>query len=89
MVSSYSNPVGLIDYALVRGYSVANFEIAPLTFGYYSSESKVKSTIANLQKQGMAFYSENIYLLAGVLFQKQQKSPRDLSIELIELMTAL
>lgn len=89
MVSSYSNPVGLIDDALDRGYSVVNFEIAPLTFGYYSSEPKVKSAIANLQKQGMAFYSENIYLLAGVLFQKQQKSPRDLSIELIQLMTAL
>ena len=88
MVSSYSNPVGLIDYALDLGYSVANFEIAPLNFGYYSSEPKVKSAIANLRKQGMAFYSENIYLLAGVLFQKQQKSRRDLSIELIQLMTA-
>lgn len=88
MVSSYSNPVGLIDYALERGYSVANFEIAPLTFGYYSSEPKVKSAIATLREQGMAFYSENIYLLAGVLFKKQQKSQRDLSIELIQLMTA-
>jgi hypothetical protein len=88
MVSSYSNPVGLIDYALELGYSVANFEIAPLNFGYYSSEPKVKSAIANLRKQGMAFYSENIYLLAGVLFQKQQKSRRDLSIELIQLLTA-
>jgi len=36
----------------------------------------------------MAFYSENIYLLAGVLFKKQEKSQRDLSIELIQLMTA-
>ncbi len=88
MVSSYSNPVGLVDYALDRGYSVANFEIAPLSFGYYSSEPKVKSTIATLRKQGMAFYSENIYLLAGVLFKKQEKSQRDLSIELIQLMTA-
>ncbi|CAA9385222.1 Phosphopantothenoylcysteine decarboxylase / Phosphopantothenoylcysteine synthetase [uncultured Microcoleus sp.] len=88
MVSSYSNPVGLIDYALARGYSVANFEIAPLNFGYYSSEPKVKSAIATLREQGMAFYSENIYLLAGVLFKKQQKSQRDLSIELIQLMTA-
>lgn len=89
MVSSYSNPVGLIDYALDRGYSVAGFEIAPLTFGYYSSESKVKNAIATLRKEGMAFYSENIYLLAGVLFKQQQNSQRDLSIELIQLMTAL
>lgn len=89
MVSSYSNPVGLIDYALDRGYSVAGFEIAPLTFGYYSSESKVKNAIATLGKEGMAFYSENIYVLAGVLFKQQQNSQRDLSIELIQLMTAL
>jgi len=89
MVSSYSHPVGLINYASDRGYAVANFEMAPLTFGYYSSEPKVKSAIAALREQGMAFYSQNIYLLAGVLFKKQQKSQRDLSGELIQLMTAL
>ncbi|MCT7961778.1 SAM-dependent methyltransferase [Laspinema sp. D1] len=88
MVSSYSNPVGLIDYALDRGYSVANFEITPLNFGYYSSEPKVKRAIATLREQGMAFYSENIYLLAGVLFKNQQKAQRDLSRELIKLITA-
>lgn len=89
MVSSYSHPVGLIDYASSQGYAVANFEIAPLTFGYYSSEPKVKNAIALLRKQGMAFYSQNIYLLAGVLFKKQHKSQRDLSEELMQLMTAL
>lgn len=88
MVSSYSNPMGLIHSALDRGYSVANFEIAPLNFGYYSSEPKVKSAIATLRERGMAFYSENIYLLAGVLFKKQQKEQRDLSSELIKLITA-
>ena len=89
MVSSYSHPVGLINYAADRGYAVANFEMAPLTFGYYSSEPKVKSAIAHLRQQGIAFYSQNIYLLAGVLFKKQQKSQRDLSRELMQLMTAL
>ncbi|MCU0541655.1 MAG: methyltransferase [Oscillatoriaceae cyanobacterium Prado104] len=89
MVSSYSHPVGLINYACDRGYAVANFEIAPLTFGYYSSEPKVKNAIGLLRKQGMAFYSQSIYLLAGVLFKKQEKSQRDLSGELMQLMTAL
>jgi hypothetical protein len=37
----------------------------------------------------MAFYSENIYFLAGVLFKKQQKSTVDLSTELVQVMTAL
>jgi hypothetical protein len=89
MVSSYSHPVGLIDYAASQGYAVANFELAPLTFGYYSSEQKVKNAIATLREKGMAFYSQNIYLLAGVLFKKQQKSQRDLSGELMQLITAL
>lgn len=89
MVSSYSNPLGLIDYALERGYSVAGFEISPLSFGYYSSEPKVKKAIATLREQGKAFYSQNIYLLAGVLFKQQQKSHRDLSGELVKLMTVL
>lgn len=89
MISSYSHPAGLIDYASSQGYAVANFELAPLTFGYYSSEPKVKSAIALLREQGKAFYSQNIYLLAGVLFKQQQKSQRDLSGELRQLLTAL
>jgi len=89
MVSSYSNPEGLIDYAITRGYHIADFVISPLTFGYYSSDPKVKSRIEELRKNNMAFYSENIYLLAGVLFTKQEKSKVNLSTELVQLMTAL
>jgi methylase of polypeptide subunit release factors len=89
MVSSYSNPEGLIDYAITRGYSIANFIVSPLTFGYYSSEPKVKSRIEELRKNNMAFYSKNIYLLAGVLFTKRDKAKVDLSTELVQLMTAL
>ena len=88
MVSSYSNPKGLINYAVAKGYDIANFVVSPLKFGYYSSEPKVRNTILELQKNDMAFYSENIYLLAGVVFT-QQKSTEDLSTELIKLMTAL
>ena len=89
MLSSYSNPEGLINYAIAKGYYIANFLVSPLTFGYYSSEPKVKNTILELKKKGMAFYSEKIYLLAGVVFRKQHKSAVDLSTELIQLMTSL
>lgn len=89
MVSSYSNPEGLIDYAITKGYYVANFVITPLEFGYYSSEPKVRSRIEELRRNNMAFYSENIYLLAGVLFTKQEKSKVNLSTELLKLITAL
>ncbi len=87
MIASYSNPVGIIDYALTKGYSVANFIISPLSFGYYSSEPKVKNRIEELKQDNMAFYSKNIYLLAGVLFAKQ--SDQNLSTELVQLMTCL
>lgn len=89
MVSSYSNPEGLIDYAITQGYCIANFVITPLAFGYYSSELKVKNRIEELRKNNMAFYSENIYLLAGVLFTKQDKCNVNLSAELLKLITAL
>jgi methylase of polypeptide subunit release factors len=88
MLSSYSNPEGLIEHAKAEGYSILNFIISPLKFGYYSSEQKVKNTIVELRNNRLAFYSKNIYLLAGVLFT-HDKSAVDLSTELIQLMTSL
>lgn len=89
MVSSYSNPEGLIDYALAEGYCVADFIVSPLKFGYYSSEQKVRNRIKELQKINQAFYSNNVYLLAGVLFTKERSSTTDLSTELAQLLTCL
>lgn len=90
MIASYSNPVGAIDYALTNGYYIANFIVSPLNFGYYSSEPKVKNRIEELKQDNMAFYSKNIYLLAGVLFTKQSSSSKEnLSTELMQIMTCL
>lgn len=89
MISSYSNPEGLIDYAITKGYCTSNFLVSPLNFGYYSSEPKVMNRILELRTNKMAFYSKNVYLLAGVLFTKQQKAKVDLSTELVQLMTSL
>lgn len=89
MIASYSNPVGAIDYALTQGYHIANFIVSPLKFGYYSSEPKVMNRIKELQKDNMAFYSPNIYLLAGVLFTKQAACSENLSTELVQIMTCL
>lgn len=89
MISSYSNPVETIHYAIAQGYAVANFIVVPLKFGYYSSEAKVENSILELRKHRKAFYSENIYFLAGVLFKQQQESLSDISAELIQVMTAL
>ncbi|MDF5720180.1 MAG: SAM-dependent methyltransferase [Rhizonema sp. PD37] len=89
LISSYSNPKGTIEHAKANGYSVSNFLVLPLKFGYYSSEPKVKKHIAELQKNQMAFYSGDYYFLAGVLFKKRQYSTVDLSNELAQIMTSL
>ena len=89
LVSSYSNPKSTINHAKANGYSVENFIVLPLKFGYYSSEPKVKKHIEDLRKNKMAFYSGDYYFLAGVLFKKQQESKADLSNELAQVMTSL
>jgi methylase of polypeptide subunit release factors len=89
LVSSYSNPEGLIDYAIAKDYSVTDFIILPIQFGYYSSEQKVRDRIRELRRNNRAFYSDNIYLLAGVLFTKESASTVDKSTELVKLMTSL
>lgn len=89
MLSSYSNPEGMVNYAIDKGYYISDFIISPLTFGYYSSEPKVKNRIAELKANNKAFYSKNIYLLAGVLFTQQHADTVDLSTELLQLMTSL
>lgn len=89
MISAYSDPVGTIEYAIAQGYQVYDFIASPMKFSYYSSESKVNQRITELQDGGKAFYSENIYMLAGVLFNKSQDMKADLSTELIKIMTTL
>ncbi|MDX2241334.1 MAG: SAM-dependent methyltransferase [Leptolyngbyaceae cyanobacterium bins.302] len=89
MISSYSNPVDTVDHAIANGYYVSDFMVAPLQFGYYSSEPKVKHTIHQLKRDRRAFCSDNIYFLAGVLFKKQHRTAIDVSEEFIKVMTTL
>jgi hypothetical protein len=89
MISAYSNPVETVEYAIAHGYHVSDFMISPLKFGYYSCEPKVRNTIAQLREKQQAFYSENIYFLAGVLFKRNDRSSADLSAEFLKVMTAL
>jgi methylase of polypeptide subunit release factors len=89
LISSYSNPVETIALAQDQGYTVADFLVTPLQFGYYSSEPKVKNHIAAMRRDRKAFYSNHIYFLAGVLFKQRQLADVDLSSELLQVMTAL
>ena len=89
MVSSFSNPAGLIQYASEQGYSVVDFLIRPLRFGRYSSQPEVKSRIIELHQEYKAFFSEHYYLLAGVVFQKQNHADKELSADLMAAIQSL
>ena len=89
MISSFSDPEGTINHARTEGYSIADFTVVPLRFGYYSSEPKVRNRIEQMRENNTAFYSKNIYFLAGVLFKKQIGNSPDLSTELIQVLTSL
>ncbi|WP_404790195.1 SAM-dependent methyltransferase [Altericista sp. CCNU0014] len=89
MISAYSNPIEVVNYAADRGYKLVDFMLSPLRFGYYSCEPKVRAAIAELRRRNQAFYSENIYFLSGVLFRKDSESDLDLSEEFIKVMTIL
>ncbi|AFZ01761.1 hypothetical protein [Calothrix sp. PCC 6303] len=89
MISAYSDPVGTIEYAITQGYHVEDFIASPMSFGYYSSQPKVKQRMIELREHRKAFYSQNMYILAGVLFKKQHNLKVDISAELIKIMTAL
>ncbi|BAZ40011.1 hypothetical protein NIES4101_59720 [Calothrix sp. NIES-4101] len=89
LVSSYSNPKSTIEHAKTNDYYVSNFTVAPLKFGYYSSEPKVKQHIEEMRNNDIAFYSGDYYYLAGVLFSKKTKSEVDLSKELTQILTGM
>jgi methylase of polypeptide subunit release factors len=89
MISSYSDPIGTIEQAIAQGYQVIDFLTSPMSFGYYSSEPKVRQRITELRSEDKAFYSQNIYLLMGVLFTKERQGKLDLSNELIKVITSL
>lgn len=89
LVFSYSNPENLINHAKMKDYLVSDFILSSIQFGYYTLEPKVLNRIKELRRSNRAFYSKNIYLLAGVLFTKKTKYAVDLSTELMKLMTSL
>jgi len=89
MISSFSNPAGLLRYAGEQGYSVVDFLARPLSFGCYSSQPEVKKRINELRREHKAYYSEHYYLLAGVVFQKQNHADKELYAELMAIMRSL
>ncbi|WP_421658366.1 hypothetical protein [Leptothermofonsia sp. ETS-13] len=89
MISAYSNPIETVEYEIAQSYQTIDLMVTLLKFGYYSCEPKVKQAIEELWKNRKAFYSQNTYFLAGVLFRQKKVSSVDLSTEFLKVMTAL
>jgi hypothetical protein len=87
-VSSYSNPVALIDHARSNGYKVCDFQILPLPLGVYSRQDIVHERIREMQRAGKAFLTDDHYLVGSALFAKDDKEP-DLSAAFLGSLTAI
>jgi hypothetical protein len=88
LVSSFSNPLSVIEYASGCGYRVLDFAVRTMRFGSYSNESKVRERISELSGQGEAFVSSDRYCIAGVAWVKRRDAI-DLSESLARALTAL
>lgn len=75
MVSSYSDPVRVIEFARTVGYTMRSWVVMPLPFGEYSSEPVVAERIAEMQAEGTAFVSDQGYWLAGVDWSREAFEP--------------
>ncbi len=82
ILSGYSNPLAVIEYAAQRGYSVANFMIKTIQLGPWSREDKVFNHIKMLAAQGKAFLQGDRYCLAAVAWTRSPSSS-DLSSALV------
>ena len=88
LVSSFSNPLSIIEHALSLGYKVLDFTVRTMRFGIYSSEPEVCERIAQLSSQCEAFVSADRYCVAGVAWVKNP-GVADLSGPLARALTSL
>jgi hypothetical protein len=88
LVSSFSNPLSIIDFASSCGYRVLDFAVRTMRFGAYSSEPKIRERIAELSDSYEAFVSADRYCVAGVAWVKNPAAI-DLSDALARGLTSL
>lgn len=88
LVSSFSNPLSIIDYAASHGYRVLDYAVRTMRFGMYSSEPKVRERIAELSDGRKAFVSADRYCVAGVAWVKR-RDVIDLRGALAQALTSL
>ena len=82
-MSSYSNPVGLMEHAQSLEYKLIDFQISPMPFGMYSRQDIVWKRIQDMKASGKAFCSDEVYLVGSVLFTKEANGINDRSGEFL------
>ncbi|MDE2020225.1 MAG: SAM-dependent methyltransferase [Patescibacteria group bacterium] len=88
-VSSYSDPVAVVEHAQQLGYKIENFSISPLTLGVYSRQNIVQERLQEMRKAGKAFYSNDGYLVGGAFFTKENNGKPDLSDDFLASLTGI
>jgi len=89
MIASYSNPEKIIFKADQENYDVCDFLIAPVTIGEYSREKPVWSRLMDMKQRREAYFTNSHFLLAGVFFEKRKLSARNLTSEVLSVITAM
>ncbi|WP_232425198.1 methyltransferase [Pseudofrankia inefficax] len=66
MISSISDPLGVLSEAGRRGYRVLDWAVRPIPFGPFCRDSAVWPILETLAADGQAYFRPEGYLLAGV-----------------------
>jgi hypothetical protein len=75
LVSSISDPVGLLEHARTAGYRVVDWMARPIVFGAYTRDTHVSRRIGELARQGQAFFTPDTYVIAGVTWVADPTAP--------------
>ncbi|WP_076817157.1 methyltransferase [Pseudofrankia asymbiotica] len=87
LVSSISDPVGLLGHARAAGYRVSDWMARPIVFGAYTRDSRVSRRLSELARGGHAFFTPDTYVIAGVTWTADPAAPDDVEA-LTRVLTA-
>ncbi|WP_007515497.1 MULTISPECIES: hypothetical protein [Pseudofrankia] len=87
LISSISDPVGLLDHARAAGYRVSDWMARPIAFGAYTHDKRVSRRVGELARGGHAFFTPDTYVIAGVTWVASRSGPDDVEA-LTRVLTA-
>jgi len=66
LMSSISDPVGLLRHARAAGYRVSDWMARPIAFGAYTRDRRVSRRLGELARGGHAYFTPRTYVITGV-----------------------